>query len=372
MIARDAETRILHGLKQGLTVILYGARQTGKTTLVKKISQKYSSPLYLDCDQPEVRMALINVGTEALKKTIGHADIVIIDEAQRVENIGLAAKIIHDNKLATNLVLTGSSSLELANKIKEPLTGRTQECHLEPLSIRETSTNAIEAQQQLSRHLLYGGYPGLWELSAQDTIERLRTLATDALFRDAFALDTIYDTTILFRLVQLLALQIGSEVSYNELANKLDISIQTAQRYVDLLEKAFIVYRINQYRKNQRNEIGKLRKIYFYDLGIRNGLINSFSSLELRNDVGALWENFLFNERRKYLARNALQKDMYYWRTTQGKEIDLVEEHNLALDIYEFKYSQPSRNPRLPKEFLNAYGKHNIKVVTQDNFLDFV
>lgn len=371
MIKRTLEPIVLEGLQDHLTVLLYGARQTGKTTLVKEIAKKFDNPLYLDCDLQEVREQLTNTGIESLKQTIGTADIVIVDEAQRVENIGLTAKIIHDNKLVKNLILTGSSSLELANKIKESLTGRTKECHLEPLSIIETSNNIIEAKQQLDHHLIYGGYPGLWNLGTKKAAERLTVLATDKLFKDSFAMDTIYDAETLLRLLQLLALQIGSEVSYNELSNKLNIAQQTVVRYIDLLEKAFIIYRVNQYRKNQRTEIGRLRKVYFYDLGIRNGLLlGSFTPMHLRNDSGALWENFVFNERRKLHVRNNERVNMFYWRSTRKQELDLVEETDTELAAFECKYGKT--NARLPKEFIEMYGNQVLSMISQQNFYEFL
>lgn len=295
---------------------------------------------------------------------------MIIDEAQRVDNVGITAKLIHDNQLTPNLLLTGSSSIDLANKLKEPLTGRAIAHVLQPLSIAETAAGYIAKVGQLDRHLRLGGYPGIWGLSEDMAAERLKSLAGEYLYKDAFNSGTIFDTTVMHRLLQLLALQIGSEVSYSALASHLDIKKETVMRYIDLLEKAFIIYRINQYRRNVRPEIGRLRKVYFYDLGIRNGLIENFNALNIRTDKGGLWENFVLNERRKSNQAARIRANHYYWRSARKQEIDIVEEVNGEIaTLYECKYSGDG-NVRLHPEFVAQYGTMPLTVITKDNFVE--
>ncbi len=371
MIRRYLENIVVDGLKQGLVTIVYGARQTGKTTLAKQIATKFKDHLYLNCDEPDIRKQLANVGSEKLKSIIGQSDFVVIDEAQRVENIGITAKLIHDNHLTPNLLLTGSSSIDLANRIKEPLTGRAIEHILQPFSITETGQDFLSREGQIDRHLRLGSYPGIWHLGEELAIDRLRTLAGEYLYKDAFNSETIFDTTVMHKLLQLLALQIGSEVSYGSIGGDLDIKKETVMRYVDLLEKAFIIYRINQYRKNVRPEVGRLRKVYFYDLGIRNGLIDNFNNLDLRSDKGGLWENFVLNERRKTNQAARLRTKHYYWRTKRKQEIDILEESDGDISaLYECKYS--GGNVRLHPEFIKLYGQRSLQVATRSNFVESI
>lgn len=369
MIKRYLEHIIRDGLQQGLVTIVYGARQTGKTTLAQYISTGFQRPLYLNCDEPAVRRQLTNVGSEKLRSIIGQSDFVVIDEAQRIDNIGITAKLIHDNKLTPNLLLTGSSSIDLANRIKEPLTGRAIEHILQPLSLTETGTDYFARDGQIDRHLRFGSYPGIWPLSQKVAAERLKTLAGDYLYKDAFNSQTIFDTTVMHRLLQLLALQVGCEVSYGSLANDLEIKKETVMRYIDLLEKAFIIYRVNQYRKNVRPEIGRLRKVYFYDLGIRNGLLENFNTLSIRGDKGGLWENFVLNERRKLNQAAGRRAHYYYWRSRRKQEIDIVEEVNGQLSaLYECKYG--GGDVKVHPEFVKLYGNVPLKVISRKTFVE--
>ena len=288
MIKRYVEKQIVAALNEGFVTILYGARQVGKTTLASKILDDSGNGLYLNCDDPAVLLRLKDQPLTALRSTIADNSIIVIDEAQRVENIGLTAKLIHDSMPEKRILLTGSSSLDLANKTKEPLTGRSKEIILYPLALKEVATNIIEADGYLKRLLVYGGYPGLWKLSDNKAAEQARDIANHYLYRDAFALKTIYDQTLIDALLRLLAHQLGGEVSYSELASRLEVSKETVMRYIDLLEKAFIVFRLPQFRKNQRVQVGRLRKVYFYDLGMRNALIDDFKPSEIRGDIGAL------------------------------------------------------------------------------------
>lgn len=368
MYKRYLEPQIQVSLKEGLVVIVYGARQVGKTTLSRKVMAKYNNPLYLNADEIGDRLKLQNKGSSELKDFFGDSDLIVIDEAQRVENIGLTAKLIHDTYPDIKLLLTGSSSLDLAAKIKEPLTGRSVEFTLYPLSLSEISDNNKGKTEAMNKALIYGSYPGLWDISQEQTKERLRLLATNYIYRDAFALQTVFDDTVMFNLLQLLAFQLGSEVSYNELANTLQISRDTAMRYVDLLEKARIVYRLRQFRRNERSVIGKLRKIYFYDLGIRNGLIDNFNTFHLRTDKGALWENFCINERQKAQQQARDYTRQFYWRNRSKQEIDLIEESDGDLKAYEFKISS-KKAVSIPKSFTELYPGVQLIVLNPDNFI---
>ena len=368
MYERYLKNQIKISLKEGLVVIIYGARQVGKTTLAKEIMESYQRPLYINADEITERLRLQNKGAKELKDYFGNADIVVVDEAQRIQDIGLTAKLIHDTYPKIKVLLTGSSSISLASKIKEPLTGRSREYILYPLSIDEVASINQDKLNAISRALIYGSYPGIWSMSTKHAEETLRLLATDYIYRDAFALQTIFDNTVMYNLLQLLAFQLGNEVSYNELANTLQISKDTAMRYVDLLEKARIIYRLRQYRRNERSIIGRLRKIYFYDLGIRNGLIDNFKALQIRDDKGALWENFCLNERQKAQQRTKIYTKQFYWRNRSKQEIDLIEESVGIIRAYEFKFS-PNKTVKLPKSFENLYPNTKLQVINTENFI---
>ena len=368
MYTRYLEKQILGSLQDGLVVIVYGARQVGKTTLSKVIMESYNKPLYINSDEISQRLKVQNKSSTELLDYFGDADLVVIDEAQRVEDIGLTAKIIHDSLPNIKLLLTGSSSLDLANKTKEPLTGRSKEFTLYPLSLSEIASTNKDKIDAMNKALIYGSYPGIWNLSTVKAKDTLRSLSTNYIYRDAFALQTVFDDTVMFNLLQLLAYQIGKEVSYNELATTLQISRDTAMRYVDLLEKARIIYRLRQYRKNERSVIGKLRKVYFYDLGIRNGLIDNFNPLKLRDDKGSLWENFCINERQKAQQKNMIYTKQYYYRNRSKQEIDLIEESSGEIKAYEFKLSS-NKNVNIPKTFQELYPNVSIEVLNTENFV---
>lgn len=369
MINRYIEKQVIASLNDGFVTVLYGARQVGKTTLANKILTNSKDGIYLNCDDPAVLSRIQGQSLAGLRTIIASAKLVVIDEAQRIENVGLTAKLIHDSMPDVKLLLTGSSSLDLANKIKEPLTGRSKEILLYPLSLKEVAGNIIESDGYMQRLLVYGGYPGLWSLQESVAAELARDIANRYLYKDAFALGTIYDQTIIDNLLRLLAHQIGSEVSYGELASSLEISKETVMRYIDLLEKAFIVFRIQQFRKNQRVQIGRLRKIYFYDLGMRNALVDDFRPLETRNDVGALWENFIMVERLKKNQRDQRYVRSYYWRSRDKQELDLIEESSGDYQAFECKWN---KQPRIPGGFLAAYPDINVIGVTKNNYWDYI
>ena len=356
---------------KGKTIVLTGPRQTGKTTLIKAIIKEQGDFLFLDGDDLSIQQTLENANTQELKKIIANYKVIFIDEAQRINYIGLTAKIINDQFKDVQLILSGSSSFDLNNKINEPLTGRKWEYNLFPISWNEfqNSLDYLTAKQQLNTRLIYGMYPDVINNLGNEK-EVLSNLTNSYLYKDVFMLSNIKKPDILQKLVQALAYQVGSEVSYNELANLLKINKETVSSYINILEKAFIVFRVTAYSKNLRNEIKFNKKIYFYDNGIRNAVINSFNDIELRNDKGALWENFLISERIKYLHYNKQYTNYYFWRTKQGQEIDWIEETNQELFAYEFKWKK-KKITRFPKKFLETY-KPITNVIDTDNFTDFL
>ncbi len=366
-IKRHEQGYVKKALDNNLVAVLYGARQVGKTTLAQEIARSFSNPLYLNCDDPNVVISLTNKSAVELKSYIGNADLVIIDEGQRVENIGITVKLIHDTYPSVKLLVTGSSSLDLANKISEPLTGRSEEIILYPFSIGEVSNNRLEVDANWRTILNRGGYPAIWQLSAQDAHARLSGIANNYVYRDAFGPQVMFDQTVINDLLRLLAYQIGQEVSYGELAAKLSVSKETVMRYIDLLEKAFILIRRNQYRRNQRVEIGRLRKVYFTDLGIRNAIIENFKPLETRDDTGALWENFCVIERLKYLQAQGRRVRSYYWRNADQREIDIIEEEADTLRAYECKFNS-KKEARVPLAFSKMYPSYGFETINPDNF----
>lgn len=373
MIARILETKITERLKLShKAVLLIGPRQTGKTTLLRKLLQNYEAYLFLDGDEPMVRQQLEHAGIELLRRIIGHHRVVFVDEAQRIPNIGLTLKIITDQMPDVQLFVSGSSALELANGMSEPLTGRKWEFHLYPISWAELEQNVgyLTALNQVESRLLYGMYP---EVIAAVGYEEhvLKELTSSYLYKDVLSVAGIRRPEIMEKLLKALALQLGQEVSFNELASLVGADKNTVNTYLDLLEKTFVVYKLPPFSRNVRNEISTSRKFYFYDNGIRNALIGNFHPIALRPDKGALWENFLLTERLKYLQYNGIQASRHFWRTKAQQEIDYIEEHNDQLTAYEFKYS-PKKNARLPLTFQRAYPKAPFRVISMDNFTDFV
>lgn len=365
-ITRTIQPKVESILRQGQVAIVYGARQVGKTTLAKQIAEASQKRwLYLNCDDPVTVTSLTDKSAIELKAYLGDSQLVIIDEAQRVENIGITLKLIHDTYPEIELLVTGSSSLDLANKITEPLTGRSVEISLYPLSVGEVSANNTEVIPKANVMMVRGGYPGMWHLSAEDAYTQLSNIANNYLYRDAFSPNVVYDQTIINDLLRLLAHQVGNEVNYSELGRKIGVTSDTVRRYIDLLEKAFIIFRRNQYRRNQRAEIGKLRKVYFTDLGIRNALIDDFRPLEHRDDIGALWENFCIVERLKFLQSTNKRVSSYYWRNNDKREIDLIEQESGEVRAIELKYG--SKKPTVPIDFQRDYPQASFITVNPEN-----
>ncbi|MCP4653050.1 MAG: ATP-binding protein [Candidatus Omnitrophica bacterium] len=369
MITRQIQENIEKHLFKGKAIILYGARQTGKTTLVSMIKEKHKNSLYLNCDEIDIREKLTKKTSTELATLIGNKKLVVIDEAQRVVDIGLTIKILVDTMKDTQIIATGSSSFELSDKIKEPLTGRVYEFHLYPFSFNELNSlyQKHELERIVEQRMVYGMYP---EVVLSQEKEILLQLADSYLYKDILAYQNIKSHDILIKLLQAISLQIGNEVSYNELSSTVGIDKKTVENYINILEKAFIVFRLNPFSRNLRNELKKLRKIYFYDLGIRNALINNFNPLGIRQDTGALFENFVIAERIKRNSNLRLRKNFYFWRTHQQKEIDYIEEEAGILKGYEIKFSKTKF--KAPQEFLKAYKDSSVELVNKSNCLEFI
>ncbi len=370
MIERKIGQLIKNDFNKGKAIVLMGARQVGKTTLFAHLMDG-NEALVLNCDNYDDRADLENKTTTELRNLVGNHKLVVIDEAQRVKNIGLTLKMLVDLKMPVQILATGSSSLTLANEINEPATGRLIEYHLYPLSLDELATHTSQREENrlLEQRMIYGLYPEV--VTNPDDARRILTnLANNYLYRDLLEYRGVKKPEVLQKLVRALALQVGSEVSYNEMANLIGVDKATVESYIDLLEKCYVVFRLPAYSRNLRTEIKRGRKIYFYDNGIRNALIGNFSPLEMRNDVGLLWENLMISERMKYNAYNQRYAQMYFWRTMQQQEVDLVEEQDGRLAAFEFKWRKP--NARLPKAFVDTYPDTPFQVVTPDNYREFV
>lgn len=366
-IQKDVEDALFHGK----IVVIYGARQVGKTTLVKKIMEGYEDSFYLNCDEPDIRGALTNKTSTELKSFIGSKKLVVIDEAQRVKNIGLTLKLIADTFPEIQIIATGSSSFELSGKISEPLTGRKTEFFLYPFSVDELFQiySPLEMGRLLEERLVFGMYPGVI-FAGPEREKRVRELATSYSYKDVLAYQDIRNPELLEKLLQALALQVGSEVSYTELAQVVGANKVTVESYIRILEQAYIIFRVGPFSRNIRNELKKKRKIYFYDLGLRNALINNFNPITIRQDIGALWENFMMSERLKRNHNLGISANIYFWRTSNGKEIDYIEDAGGVLSGYEFKWQKS--NFSKPKEFLSAYPESTITLVNRENYLAFL
>ncbi len=372
MIQRVINDGVQEGLYKGKVIILSGARQVGKTTLVKSIIAATKRPhLYVSGDDSDIREILQDANSIRIKQFLGDTKLLVIDEAQRIKNIGLTLKIIVDNYPEVQVIATGSSSFELANRINEPLTGRKIEYFLYPISYQEmvTHTDSLTEHRLLENRIIYGYYPEI-VMNPGNEINILKSLAGSYMYKDIFDWETIKKPAMLEKLLQALALQIGNQVSYNELANTLGIDKETVERYIDLLEKSYIIFTLTSLSRNMRNELKKSKKIYFFDNGIRNALIRNFNPLDLRMDKGALWENFLIVERLKLNEYKRKWTNRFFWRTYSQKEIDYIEEYNGTLYAYEFKWK--SKKNKIPKTFLDNYKNAEYKVIDKDNYREFI
>ncbi len=372
MTNRIIKPKIEEKFFKGKVIIIYGARQVGKTTLIKDFQNKYKEEsLYLNCDEPDIKATLTDKTSTELKAFFGNKKLILLDEAQNIINIGQTLKLIVDNFSDMQIVATGSSSFELSNKIIEPLTGRKYEFYLYPFSFEELSNkySSIEQMRLLENRIIFGMYPEVI-MGDDPQSETLQSIARSYLYKDVLKFQNIKNPEMLDKLLQALALQLGNEVSYNELADLIGINKDTVMNYIQLLEKAFIIFRLNPFSRNLRNELKKLRKIYFYDTGIRNIIINNLNPLNLRSDVGALWENFIISERLKFLKNHNISKNTSFWRTRQQQEIDSLEDGAGKLEGYQFKWNKNKIN--IPEKFLEAYPKSTVRIINKDNFFEFI
>lgn len=376
---RAIEERLVQTLfDRGMITVLYGARQVGKTTLVKKILRDHNSEMgYYNCERQRVADVFETGNPETMHDEFGGHKIVVFDEAQTIPDIGRKLKLLIDTYPDMTIIATGSSSFELANRINEPLTGRHYEYFLPPLSTEEmlAQKTASDVADDLHTRLIYGNYPAIYVARNNDEArQKLELLATSYLYRDVLRFGAVLNSEILMNVLKALAHQVGGEVSYNEIANLVSIDRKTVMSYVGLLEQAFIIFRLTPYTTRSRDEIKKLRKVYFYDNGILNALTGNFTSVASGRNMGGLWENYMVSERIKYQKNHLLYRKNYYWRKRSGAEVDMVEEYDGKLFPYEFKFtkSEPSRGAL---SFTTDYGKHGaqpLTVVNSDTFLNFV
>lgn len=373
MINRLITSTVKQKFFRGKAIIVVGPRQVGKTTLLKMLANEYDRKVLVwNCDEPDVRRKLTEPTSTMLGNETAGYDIVFIDEAQRVQNIGITLKLLIDNYPEKQVVVTGSSAIELSNSINEPLTGRKYEYVLFPFSAEELIIeNGIQEERRLlERRLIYGAYPEVVNNPGEER-ETLTNLVSSYLYNDIFAFQDVRKPEIIEQLLQALALQVGSEVSFNELGRLLGLNSVTVQRYIDLLEKSYVIFHLRSFSRNVRSELKKSRKIYFCDNGVRNALIGDYKPLALRTDTGALWENYLISERMKHNAYNAFYGKSYFWRTQQQQGVDYIEDYDSVLHAYEFKWSG-TKQQRLTETFVKNYPNYTFNVVNRDNYLDFI
>lgn len=370
MITRTLAERIRNKIGKGKAIMVIGPRQVGKTTLIRN-ELNNQDLAFFDGDDPTVRNLLDSPNTEKIRSLIGNKQVVFIDEAQRINGIGLTLKIITDQFKDVQLWISGSSSFTLAHELNEPLTGRKWQYEMYPISWEEFQNHVgfLKAEQSLSTRLIYGFYPDVINNPGEEK-EILKNLVDSYLYRDILSYAEIRKPEVLEKLVQALALQIGSEVNYNELSQIVGVDKNTIQRYINILEKGYVIFKLPSYSSNIRNEIKKNKKIYFYDNGIRNMIIGNFNDINLRQDKGGLWENFLISERIKQNEYKITLAKSYFWRTTQQQEVDYVEEINQEVFGYEFKWN-PRKKVKLPKTFIEKYNARQ-KVINIENFREFV
>lgn len=374
-IPRNLESSLARRLFQGKALVLYGPRQSGKTTLIRHLLERYGNQvLWLNGDNPDTKNLLSGISSAAWKRIIGLRKIVVVDEAQQIENIGLSLKLVIDEFPDVQVIATGSSSFELMNRTAEPLTGRKFEYRLLPLSFGELCDfhGCLEEKQERERRMLYGCYPDIIN-NPGDEQRRLEELAGSYLFKDIYALDGLRKTSLVEKLVSAIALQLGSEVSFNELAGMVGTDNRTVERYIDLLSQCYIVFPLRAFSRNLRNEIKKGIKIYFYDLGIRNAVINNFSPLSGRADAGGMWENYLILERLKRNINLPFRPHSFFWRTQSplNQEIDYLEEGDGKLYAWEIK-SNPRVRAKIPLTFKKAYPDAETEILNPGNYEDFL
>lgn len=373
MIKRLLQGKISTRFNDNKAIIITGPRQAGKTTLMKEISKDLEKPfIYWNGDEADIKIMLENATSSALRNMIGNNRIIFIDEAQRIQNIALCIKLIVDNIKDVKVIATGSSSFQLTNIINEPLTGRKWEFMLYPFSFEEMAANSCinEELRLLEQRMVFGYYPDVVNNPAQSK-DILKELSGSYLYKDLLLWENILKPDKLEKLIQAIAFQIGNEVSYNELSLITGLNNETVERYIDLLEKTYVIFRLGSFSRNLRSELKKSRKIYFVDNGIRNAVINNFNPLALRDDTGKLWENWLVSERIKYTKYHSLYSNHYFWRTYNQQEIDYIEERDGTMFAYEFKWNKKSKY-KFPNFYCKTYPDSKNEIIGRENFIDFI
>ena len=372
MIKRIIGNKINDALNNNKAAIVMGARQTGKTTILHQLFDDRNDVLWLSGDDADVQLILENISSTRWRTIIGKNKMLIVDEAQYIENIGIKLKLITDQLPEIKLIATGSSSFDLANKINEPLTGRKREIMLFPLSFAEmTEHHGLLDERRLMPHrLVFGSYPEVVSNFGNEK-DVLKELINSYLYKDILKWERIRKPDKIVKLLQALAFQAGSLVSYNELGQICGLDSKTVEQYIILLEQSYIIFRLSSFNRNLRNELKNSRKIYFWDNGIRNALISNFNTVELRNDIGALWENYMISERIKKLHNSDIWVNYWFWRTQQQQEIDYIEEADGKISAFEFKWN-PEVKSKKPDSFLAAYPNSSITMIHRENYEDFL
>ena len=373
MIERVLKNRVNSLLGGQKAIVIMGARQVGKSTLLKDLFANRQDVLWMNGDDQDVRNLFDNLSSTRAKAIIGKNNILVIDEAQRITDIGLKIKLFTDQVEGVQVIATGSSSFELANRLNEPLTGRKREFKMFPITFSEmvNHTSLLDELRMIPHRMVYGYYPEV-VTNLGDEKNILKELADSYLYRDILSLDNISKPEKLVKLLQALALQIGEQVSYNEVGQLIGIDPKTVEKYVDVLEKSYVIFRLGSFSRNLRNELKNSRKIYFWDLGIRNAVIGNFSNIENRADVGALWENYVISERMKKKLYSDAFTNFWFWRTQQQKEVDLIEEEDGKMHAYEFKWNPKKANVKVPDSFAKAYPDATFDVITNENVEEFI
>ena len=373
MIKRKIAERIKARLFKGKAIIVLGPRQSGKTTLINHLLLSYPNQYCrFNGDEPDVREQFRNASSTHLKSLVRDKKIVFIDEAQRIDEIGISIKLLVDNYPDIQVIATGSSAFDLANKIKEPLTGRKYEYLLFPLSYQElvNEHGLLSENRYLQHRLIFGYYPEI--VTKQEEEIELLTLLTDSyLFKDLFNLEKIKKPLLLEKIIRALAFQVGNEVSFNEISQLVSADNQTVEKYIAMMEKAYIIHRLPSLSRNMRNEIKKGQKIFFWDNGILNCVKGNFNEISSRSDVGSLWENFVISERKKYLSNNFMHSRSYFWRNTQKMEIDYIEEENTCYTAFEIKWN-PRKKAKFSQSFLKNYPVSKTMIVNPESFHKFI
>lgn len=373
MIHRILEEKIQPLLGGNKAIIVMGARQVGKSTLLNQLLGENKNALWLNGDDIDVQNLFHEMSSTRMRALLGNNKFLVIDEAQRIPDIGLRIKLVTDQVSDVQVIATGSSSFELVSKVNEPLTGRKREFKMFPLTFKEmvSHSNLLDELRMIPHRLVYGYYPEVVS-NPGDEKNTLKELSDSYLYKDILSLDSISKPDKLVRLLKALALQIGSQISYNEIGNMISLDSKTVERYVDILEKSFIIFRLGSFSRNLRNELKASRKIYFWDLGIRNAIIGNLAQIENRTDAGELWENFAIAERLKQNAYQNSFAQSWFWRTQQQKEIDYIEEENGMIHAFEFKWNEHKARTKCPESFSTAYPDALFQVITPKNIEEFL